>query len=67
MTIKDEALIEAMTRIENLEWIMQNLLLVTCADSMLQDDRIAIINEAKAFLKNFTNTSLFEEINENRG
>ena len=62
MGIKDEALIEAMTRIENLEWIMQNLLLATCADSMLRDDRIAIINEAKAFLKDFTNTSLFEEI-----
>jgi hypothetical protein len=67
MAIKDEALIEVLTRIENLEWIMQNLLLVTCADSKLQDDRIAIINEAKSFLKDFTNTSLFEEINENRG
>jgi hypothetical protein len=53
---------EAYQRIENLEWIMQNLLLATCADSHLQDDRIAVINEAKSFLKDFVNTSLFEEI-----
>jgi hypothetical protein len=62
MTIKDEALIEVMTRIENLEWIMQNLLLATCADSHLKDDRIAVINEAKKYLKEFTNTDLFAQI-----
>jgi hypothetical protein len=53
---------DAYERIENLEWIMQNLLLATYADSKMQDDRISIINESKKFLKDFTNTSLFEEI-----